>query len=100
MRPLKKILDWFKTRGTGKKRAFDPTKQDRWGRTEVDTGDMTSYRVSWNDDFERQVIRQCKEIPAEYKEHWRKEAERSTEAFRKMLNEKKKQDKEYRRNEQ
>ena len=43
-----------------KRREFKPHEQDSWGRTEVESGDMTSYRVSWNAEFEEET-RQGKE---------------------------------------
>jgi hypothetical protein len=57
------------------------------------------YTVSWNDKFNEAVIHQCKEVPAEYKEHWRREAEYSICKFRELQEElRKKREREAHRN--
>jgi len=68
-----------------KRKEFKPHEQDSWGRTEVESGDMTSYRVSWNAEFERQVIKELVEEPRRLKELREEQARESTARFRAFL---------------
>jgi hypothetical protein len=74
-------------------RDFFSTPRKKMTFKDLETSGDPEYTVSWNNKFNEAVVHQLKDIPAQYKEEWRKAEAYSTEEFRRMLLKKKQDEK-------